>query len=320
MNIIYFGTPPLSAHILEYLIQQGIHISAIVTRPDKPKGRSKKLLPSAVKILAQEKWPNIPVFSPEKASTDMFCETLKGFNPDVFVVVSYGEIIKENLLSVPSKKSINVHFSLLPKYRGAAPMQRTILAGEKETGITIIEMVLKMDAGDMLEIVKIPLEEDMTFGELEKKLTDLSGPALINVLKQIEDGTLQQVEQDHSRMTLAPKISFEDRIVNWGKSAQEIHNQIRGLSPAPGAFTVVDVEGQEKKMGIKRSKMISNQSGPLGKTLVWNKKEWVIACGDGAISLLEVQLEGKKSLYIEDFLRGQSKEIFIKNSNNANLH
>lgn len=311
MNLIFFGTPSLSAEILEFLIEQGQNIVAIVTRPDKPRGRNQKLLPSPVKVVAQEKWPHIPVFTPEKASTDDFVAKIKEFSPDLFVVVSYGEIIKQNLLSVP-KKAINVHFSLLPKYRGAAPMQRTIMSGEKETGITIIEMVLKMDAGEILDMVKIPLDEDETFGELEKKLSRLSGPALLRVIKKIELGTLEQVPQDHSKMSLAPKISLEDRQIDWNRGAEQIHNQIRGLSPFPGAFTYVVVDREVKRLGIKKSKFFFNRSGEPGQTISRQKNEWIIGCKEGALSLLEVQLEGKKNLPIQDFLRGQSQEIFIK--------
>ncbi len=313
LKIVFFGTPPLSATILEYLIDQGLDIVAIVTRPDKPQGRSQKILPSAVKALAEEKWPKIPVFTPEKASTENFAERMKEFNPDVFVVVSYGEIIKENLLSIPRKKCINVHFSLLPKYRGAAPMQRSIMEGETETGITLIEMVLKMDAGDILEVVKVPLREDQTFGGLQQQLTELSGPALVAILEKIAIDEEKHTPQDHSEMTLAPKIALNDRIIDWSKSAREIHNQVRGLSPSPGAFTSVELEGEVKRLGIKRTKICQDLSGIPGETIVWDKNQWIVACGKGALALLEVQLEGKKTLPIQDFLRGQSKPLLLRN-------
>lgn len=313
LKIVYFGTPPLSAHILEYLLNHGQNIVAIVTRPDKPRGRSSQLLPSAVKAFAMQRHPEIPVYTPEKASAETFVPNLSRLKPDVFIVVSYGEIIKQNLLDLPAKKCINVHFSLLPKYRGAAPMQRTLMAGEKETGITIMEMVLKMDAGDIIQVEKIPVDEDMTFGELESKLTALSGPLLMEVLQQLEQRTLRQTPQDHDRMSLASKITLEDRIIDWGKTAEEIHNQIRGITPYPGAFTFVTMNGEKKRLGIQKTKKVFTLTGKPGETLVWDDNTWIVACKEGALALTQVQLEGKKSLPIGDFLRGQAQEISIVN-------
>ena len=312
MKIVFFGTPPFSAHILEYLIEKEQNVVAVVTRPDRPQGRSKKLISSAVKTLAAEKYPNLPLFQPEKASTDTFASTLKSFEPDVFVVVAYGEIIKTNLLEIPTKLPINIHASLLPKYRGAAPIQRAIMNGEKESGVTIMEMVLKMDAGAMLEIVETPIDEDTTFGDLEEKLCKLSGPALMKVLEKISFGTLEKIPQNHEAATSAPKITLEDRVIHWDQSAEKIHNQIRGLSPFPGAFCFVEVQGETKRLGIKRTKKILDNSGKPGETLSFQKKEWIVACGQGALSLLEIQLEGKNLLPIEDFLRGTLAAPLIK--------
>lgn len=315
MRIVFFGTPPFAAHILGYLIEQGHSVLAIVTRPDKPRGRSQQLLPSAVKALAQEKWPEIPIFQPAKASTDEFAKSLKDLNPEVFVVVAYGEIIKENLLQVPSKMCINVHASLLPKYRGAAPIQRAIMAGEKETGITIIEMVLQMDAGSILGMEKIEIGEETNFEELREKLCLLSCPLLQKVLEKIENGTVQKIPQHHKEATFAPKIIFDDRIINWEKSAEEIHNQIRSLSPSPGALCTVEIKGQKKSLSIKRAKKILSLSGNPGETLSYKKNEWIIACGKGAISPLEVQLEGKKSMPIDEFIRGNPNLLAVKLKN-----
>ncbi|MBS0630087.1 MAG: methionyl-tRNA formyltransferase [Verrucomicrobia bacterium] len=311
MRIVFFGTPPFAAQILNYLIEAGHAVVGIVTRPDKPRGRSLQLIPSAVKALVQEKWPAVPLFQPVKASTEPFVEEVKQLKPDVFVVVAYGEIIKENLLKVPKKMCINIHASLLPKYRGAAPIQRAIMAGEKETGITIIEMALQMDAGAMLGMERVEIGEGTTFGELQAKLCEMSCPLVELVLKQIEQGTIQKIEQNPMDVTFAPKISFEDRIIHWDKSAEEIHNQIRGLSPEPGALCAVQVKGQKKSLTIRRAKKILNLSGKSGQCLSYKKNEWIVACGSGAISLLEVQLEGKKSMSIDEFLRGYPTEILV---------
>jgi len=282
-----------------------MEVVAVVTRPDRPKGRTQKMQPSAVKALCEEKYPKLPLFQPEMASNESFAATLEAFEPDVFVVVAYGEIIKQNLLDIPKEIPINIHASILPKFRGAAPIQRAIMEGEKETGITIMEMVLKMDAGPMLEIAKTEIGEDMTLEELEHELCRLAGPTLLRVLKKIENGTLQKKEQDESQMTFAQKISLEDRIIDWKKPCHESHNQIRGLSPFPGAFCFIKQNGQLKRLGIKRAQKCLDLSGDPGETITYGNGKWVISCGSGALSLLEVQMEGKRILDIESFLRGQ---------------
>jgi len=315
LRIVFFGTPQFSAKILAFLLEHNQEIIGIVTRPDKPKGRSQKLRPSAVKEFIQRQGLEIPLFQPEKASTESFASQLKNLKPDLFVVVAYGEIIKTNILEIPPKGCINIHASLLPKYRGAAPIQRCLMEGEKETGVTIMEMVLKMDAGDILETVKIPIGEEMTFGELEEKLCEISGPALLSVLKKIEKNTLQKIPQDREQATFAPKITWEDRIIHWEREADELHNQIRALSPNPGAFCYVDVGEERKKLLIKRAKKTLEKEGEPGETLSYGREGWVVACGSGALSLLEVQLEGKKTLPIESFIHGYSTPPKISTRN-----
>lgn len=302
-KIVFFGTPPFAARILSYLLEHHLDIVGIVTRPDRPKGRDLKLQPSAVKELALQACPNIPLFQPEKASTDEFAQRLKALQPDLFVVVAYGEIIKTNLLSIP-KLCINIHASLLPKYRGAAPIQRCLMNGEKISGVTIMEMVLQMDAGDMLDVAKIPVPDEMTFGELEEALCNLSGPLLLSVLQRAQQGTITKTPQNHAEATFAPKITAEDRIIDWKKSAKVIHDQIRSLSPFPGAYALVNVGEAQKKLLIKRSSCLPEMSGIAGETLHYGAEGWIIACGSGALKILELQLEGKKPLSIGEFIRG----------------
>lgn len=312
MKLLFFGTPLFAAKVLDDLLQQNHEIVGIVTRPDKPKGRSKQLQPSAVKELALEKCPQIPFFQPVKASTEDFAAELRALKPDVFVVVAYGEIIKTNLLEIPTKMCVNVHPSLLPKYRGAAPIQSALFNGDKETGVTIMEMVLEMDAGDILEVVKIPVPENMTFGELEKKLYELSGPALIRVLEKIALGQVKKISQDSSQVTFSKKITSQDRVIDWEKRVDELHNQIRALSPRPGAYCFVEIGGTLKRLVIRKTKKVSHIDGKPGETLFFQKDRWVIGCQNGALSLLEIQLEGKKSMPIEEFLRGTSLAPLIK--------
>lgn len=304
MNIIFFGTPPFAAHILDFLLEKKVKISAIVTRPDRPRGRGKTLKPSAVKALAMQKCPDIPIYQPEKASTEQFIEEMASYRPDFFVVVAYGEIISQKLLDVPKILPINVHASLLPKYRGAAPIQRCLMNGECESGITIMEMVRKMDAGDILEAVKIPISEEMTAGELEGQMQDVAGSALLSVLEKFDKGQGKKIPQNEKNVTYAPKILIEDRLIKWEKSATEIHNQIRALSPRPGAYCQVKIQGETRRLIIRRSLVIKDLKGEMGTTLKFAEGDWIVACGMHALSLLQVQLEGKKSMPIQEFLLG----------------
>jgi len=305
LKIIFFGTSPFAVNILRCLLEHNLPIAAVVTRTDKPKGRSLKVSPPPVKELILQSHPDLPVLQPLKASTPEFAELLKKFKPDLFIVAAYGEILKSFILDIPAHGAINVHGSVLPKYRGAAPIQRCLMNGDSETGITIIKMVLEMDAGDMLERVKIPLSSDATFGDLEQKLAEIACPPLIKLLDEIEKGTLSPTPQDPAQVTFAPKINPQEAEIQWKRSASEIHNLIRGLSPQPGAWCWVEIAAEKKRLKIKRSQVAADPSqGYAGENLVFSDKEWIIACGKGALKLLEVQLEGKKSLPIQDFLRG----------------
>ncbi|HSX03124.1 MAG TPA: methionyl-tRNA formyltransferase [Rhabdochlamydiaceae bacterium] len=312
MKIIYFGTPLFAGRVLEYLVMKKIDVAAIVTRPDKPKGRSLKMQPSAVKELAQTHFPQIPVFSPGKASAPEFAQILKSFDPDLFVVVAFGEILKMNLLSVPKKGSINVHASLLPKYRGAAPMQRSLMDGVAETGITIIDVAQQMDAGDIYKMAKISVPEEMTFGDLQEKLCALACPTLLEVIEEIEAGKAKRIPQNHEGATLAPKITPNEEKINWDQPAFKIHNLVRALSPFPGAWCLVKIGEEQKRLKIKRTDVIQNLSGNPGETLSFTENGWIVAAQENALNLLEVQLEGKKSMPIKDFYLGIKKPpIFI---------
>jgi len=303
MNIVFFGTSPFAANLLDCLLKAKINVVAVVTRTDKPQGRSLKVSAPPVKELASQSYPDLPVLQPLKSSTPEFAEHLKKFNSDLFIVAAYGEILKSFILDIPKLGAINVHGSLLPKYRGAAPIQRSLMNGDQETGVTIMKMVLEMDAGDMLEKVRIPLSSNSTFGELEEKLSKMACPALLKVIQQIEDGSLQPTAQNPSEVTFAPKITSQETEIKWNRPAVEIHNLIRAISPQPGAWCWVQVGGDKKRLKIKRSEVVESK-GYFGENLVFSDKEWIVACGSDALKLLEVQLEGKKSLPIGEFLRG----------------
>jgi methionyl-tRNA formyltransferase len=294
VKIAFFGTSNFATDILQCLLRHHLNVVAVVTRTDKPQGRSLKVSSPPVKEFVLQSHPNLPIFQPVKASTPEFVAELQALKPDLFVIADYGEIIKSILLDMPPHGAINVHGSILPKYRGAAPIQRALINGDLEAGVTIMQMVLKLDAGDILEIVKMPLPQDMNFGELAKKIAEISCPALIRVIDQIQHGTLKPIPQDPEQVTFAPKITPEECQIDWRKSAVEIHNLIRGLAPQPGAWCFVDLNGEKKRLKIKKSEVAAQQ----------NEKEWIVPCGKGELKLLEVQLEGKKSLSAAEFLRG----------------
>lgn len=295
MNIVFFGTSKFAADILKCLINYKLNIVAVVTRTDKPKGRSLKVSPPPVKEFLLQAEERIPLLQPVKASTPEFVEEIKKYSPDLFIVAAYGEIIKTFLLDLPPLGAINVHGSLLPKYRGAAPIQRSLMNGDQETGVTIMKMVLEMDAGDMLAKAKVAVPPNMNFGELEAKLAEISCEPLRDVICQIESGSLQPVAQDRSQVTFADKIKSEETQIIWGRSAHEIHNLIRALSPHPGAWCWLEVSGERKRMKVKKSEVALHDR---------QASDWIVPCGKGELRLVEVQLEGKKSLPAHELLRG----------------
>ena len=304
MKIVFFGTSPFAARLLGDLLEQGDRIVAVVTRPDREKGRLLKLSPSAVKAKVLELSAPLPLYAPEKASTEAFAQVLKGHAPDLFLVVAYGEIIKQNLLNIPCFGSVNVHASLLPKYRGAAPMQRALMAGEEKSGVTLIEMALQMDVGPILYQEEVLIPQEMNCKELEESLYGASCIALKKVLHDYEKGCVQRVLQKEALATFAPKILPHELKIDWKKSAVSIHNLVRALSPERGAFATILLSGKEKRLIIRRTQVESRLEGKPGELLLFDKKRWVVACGEGAISLLEVQLEGKKVMLAPAFLQG----------------
>lgn len=305
MKIVFFGTSEFSVTILKHLLTSPHQVVGIVTKPDQPQGRSLKYLPSPVKEWAQKEVPSIPLYDPEKASSDEFVALMQSLSPDIFVVAAYGEIMKAPLLDVPRLGPINVHASLLPKWRGAAPIQRSLMAGESKTGVTIMKMVLKMDAGDMLDVAVVNVPLEMNHKELEEVLAEAAKEPLFRVLSKLAAGTLVGEPQDPSHVTYAAKITAADTPIDWTKSSLEIHNQIRALAPAPGAWTQIKLGEETKKLKIKRSLPVERPQNLL------TQKEWVIECGKDYLSLLEVQLEGKKTLPIGDFLRGLQHKLYI---------
>jgi len=305
VNIIFFGTPLFAAEILRYLFDHKVKVLGIVTQPDRPKGRSLSPSPSPVKSVAVELLPHVPLLQPEKASQEAFLEELRSLEADLFVVVAYGQILSQKLLGIPRLGCINVHASLLPKFRGAAPIQRAILEGEKETGVAIQKMVRQLDAGDVIAVSKIPIPEEMTSGELQEKLCELSKPLLLSVIHSYKEGIPSAHPQALSLVTYAAKIEPEEGEIDWTRPAEKLHNLVRGFSPRPGAWCWIQSGPERKRLKILKTKL-SPLKGKPGDLL---STQGIVACGQGALELIEVQPEGKRPMRALDWLRGQKNNF-----------
>lgn len=306
MKIIFFGTPQFAANVLSCLLQHNFEVVAVITKPDRPAGRSGTPIPPPVKTTAELLNPSLPIFQPEIVSSPDFAETLEKFRADLFIVVAYGEILKQHLLDMPKVACINIHASLLPKYRGAAPIQRCIMNGEKETGITIMHMVKKMDAGDMIKKAIVPIGPNTTYGELEEELCKAGSSLLLEAVRELELGTSQRTPQDHAQASLAPKIELEECQINWKLPAQEIHNLVRGVNPHPGAWCFVEIKGQKKRLKVISTRITEagTECVEPGTVVSSFKNKLVIACGKDLLAIHELQLEGKKAMPAEELLRG----------------
>lgn len=312
INVVFFGTPTFSAELLTHLLKNGVNVVAVVSKPDRPQGRSQRPVPTPVKEVALSH--HLPLFQPEVCDA-AFGETLASFSPDLFVIVAYGEILRQYILDIPRLACINVHTSLLPKYRGAAPIQRCLMAGETQTGITLMHMAKKMDAGDIIAQMRVPVSPDMTLGELENELERMSEKALLQYIRDLSEGRpLSRRSQDEAEVTFAPKVELENCEVVWQRRAKEIHNLVRGTNPTPGAWCFVTVRGEKKRLKIWRTAVCEQVVGaPPGELLnaKATKGNLLIATGEGAIELLEVQLEGKKAMSSEELCRGLQREAIF---------
>lgn len=302
MKIIFMGTPDFAAASLEALIASRHEIQAVVTQPDKPKGRKGELTPSPVKVVAEGK--GIKVYQPLKVRDEEFVETLRAYNPDVIVVVAFGQIIPLSILKMPKFGCVNIHGSLLPKYRGAAPIQWAVLDGEKETGITTILMDEGIDTGDILLKKTIKIDTDETSGSLFDKLMALGAETILETLDELEKGSLTPTKQGESPTAYAKMLTKAMGLIDFTKSAKELDCFVRGMDPWPSAYTLLS--GKTLKLWKVRA---VEGSGKAGSVIGIGKESFTIACGEGAIEVLEVQLEGKKRMSAGDFLKGSTLNI-----------
>ena len=302
MKIIFMGTPDFAAASLEALIASRHEIQAVVTQPDKPKGRKGELTPSPVKVIAKRE--GIKVYQPLKVRDEEFVKTLRAYNPDVMVVVAFGQIIPLSILKMPKYGCVNIHGSLLPKYRGAAPIQWAVLDGEKETGITTILMDEGIDTGDILLKKTIKIEADETSGSLFDKLMALGAKTILETLDELEKGNLTPTKQGESPTAYAKMLTKAMGLIDFTKSAKELDCFVRGMDPWPSAYTLL--AGKTLKLWKVR---VVEGDGKAGSVIGIDKESFTIACGEGAIEVLEVQLEGKKRMSAGDFLKGSTLNI-----------
>lgn len=296
-RIIFMGTPDFACPTLQVLIERGENVVAVVTQPDRPKGRGQKLMPPPVKELAEKH--GIPVHQPLKVRNPDFVEVMRELKPDVIVVVAFGQILPKSLLEIPPHGCINVHASLLPRYRGAAPLNWCLVNGEAETGVTTMLMDVGLDTGDMLLMEKTPLDENEDIVSLHDRMSAMGANLLAATLDRLAAGDLVPQPQNHDESCYAPMLKKEDGIVNWHTDARTVHNLVRGLAVWPGACTTVD--GQVVKIFRTR---VGSGSGAPGTVLQAAKDTFEVACQSGSLFLHELQLAGKKRLDCTSFLAG----------------
>ena len=302
MRVVFMGTPDFAVGTLEEIIKAGHEVAGVVTQPDKPKGRGKNLMPTPVKEVALKH--EIPVYQPKKVREAEFVETLRKIAPDVIVVAAFGQIITKEILEMPKYGCINVHASLLPAYRGAAPIQWSVINGDKESGVTIMQMDEGLDTGDMIDKVVVPIAADETGGSLFDKLSQAGAKLCTEVLKQLENGTAVRGKQPKESTTpYAAMIDKKMGNIDWTKPAKEIEQLIRGLNPWPSAYTKL----QGKTLKIWKSEVREESFGTQpGQVVGIEEDALLIQTGKGSLAVKELQLEGRKRMDTSSFLRGFS--------------
>ena len=300
MRVIFMGTPDFATGTLEEIVKAGHEVAGVVTQPDKPKGRGKTMMPTPVKETALKY--NLPVYQPKKVREPEFVELLRGLKPDVIVVAAFGQIITKEILEMPRFGCVNVHASLLPAYRGAAPIQWAVINGDKESGVTIMQMDEGIDTGDMIEKAVVPIAEDETGGSLFDKLSHTGAKLCVKVLRDLEEGkAVRKKQPEESTTPYAKMIDKKMGEVDWKKSAKEIEQLIRGLNPWPSAYT--KVHGKTLKLWKAKVLLETSQMNP-GQIVKVTKDSLAVQTGQGMLEIQELQLEGKKRMDTSSFLRG----------------
>lgn len=300
-NIMFMGTPEISATCLKQLIDDGHGICAVITREDKPRGRGNVMTPTPVKTLALEH--GIPVHTPATLRDDAFADLLAKYNPDIIVVVAYGKILPINVIDYPKYGCVNLHVSLLPKYRGAAPMQRAIMEGETETGVTVMYMAEGLDTGDIISVEKFPILPEDDFEAIHDRSAEVGGKLLSETIEKIYNGTADRIPQDDSLACYAKKVEKEDCKIDFNMPAKQLDCIIRGVTPIPGAFAYLG----GKMLKINKARPIEGK-GKAGEVIDLNDKGEgyiTVACGEGALRISVLIPEGKGKMTAGDFVRGR---------------
>ena len=301
MRVVFMGTPDIAATCLKKILADGFDVVGVYTQPDRPKGRGMKLVASPVKEVAVA--AGIPVFQPENFREEETVEQLRALQPDICAVVAYGRILPQKVLDVPKYGCINIHASLLPKYRGSAPYQWAVLDGLTETGVTAMYLTREMDAGDIIDISKTPIGENETAGELLDHLAVLGAELLSKTLTRFESGKVPATPQDAAGVSYAPMLDKSMCPIDWTKTAQQVHNHVRGLHPWP----VATMELQGKTFKVHATRVVEG-SGKPGEILGLTKTGLRIACGEGAVEIISLQAEGGKRMAAPDYFRGHPLE------------
>jgi methionyl-tRNA formyltransferase len=300
MRIVFMGTPDFAVPTVEALLRSGDQVVGIVCQPDKPKGRGQELTPSPVKKVALRE--KISLLQPTKMKDPAFLDALRSWQPDLIVVAAFGRILPPTVLDMPLQGCINVHASLLPKYRGAGPIQWAIINGEQETGITTMRMDVGMDTGDILLQERLAIQPEETAGLLSPRLAELGARVLIDTIRQLKAGTLTSHPQDHTQATLAPLLKKEDGLIDWKRTAAEIANRIRGMTPWPGAYTYAD----HGRWIIWRAAAINDQQAhePPGTIVPTTRDALLVATGGGHLAITELQPANGKRMTVSQYLAG----------------
>lgn len=296
------GTPDIAAVCLKKILDDGFEVVGVYTQPDRPKGRGMKMVCSPVKELALAH--DLPVFQPESFREDETVETLKALKPDVCAVVAYGRILPQRVLDVPTRGCINIHASLLPRYRGSAPYQWAVLDGLEETGVTAMYLCREMDAGDIIDTVRTPIGENETAGELLDRLAQLGAGLLSRTLARFAAGEVPAVPQDPALVSYAPMLDKTMCPIDWNKTARQVHNHVRGLHPWP----VATMELGSKKFKVHETRVVEGTGTP-GQVLGLTKTGLIVACGQGAVEIRSLQAEGGKRMAAPDYFRGHPLEL-----------
>ncbi len=305
MKIVYMGTPDFAVLPLKALIEDGHEISLVVTQPDKPKGRGHKMMPPPVKVCAEEN--GIPTYQPLSMKTDEAFETLTKENADLFIVAAYGQILPQRILDIPKHGCINIHASLLPKYRGAAPIQWCIIRGETVTGVTTMQMNAGLDTGDMLVKEVVEITETETGESLHDKLALAGVTAIRKTVKQIEDGTLSPEKQDDSLSCYAPMIDKTTGILDFTKPAKELYNLIRGLNSYPYASTTYG----DTPFKVISAKVANSAKGSIGEVVSVDSNGMLVVCGESALLITDVQFAGKKKMPVSEYIKGNKLDTGV---------